>query len=410
MWVSASAHVMMPGRRTEPMNIQIPESLSDDARPVRIQKMSRRGWIVLGAAGVLILAFVVYRVFFSGAEKSQRPPPPVVVQTVAQGTMPVVEHTIGTVVSNATVQLTARVQGQLLKAYFTEGQTVQAGQVLFQIDPGPYRAALDSALATLSAARTKADRYAKLLAQKAIAPQDADDARAAYLTAQAAAETARLNLSYTSVRSPIGGKTGPILIQPGNQVTAAAGTSSTAASATQSTVLVVITQVQPVKISLALPQADLPRIQARMAAHDLTIAVDTHGATGKPLTAPVDFVSNAVDDKTGTIELRATFPNQDGFLVPGQLVDVGVMLDNLKGVAMVPHEAVNVGPNGRYVYLVRDGKAAMVPVDVLHDDGDKAALGNSVKPGDRVIVDGQLRVIPGKPVTLDRSAKTGRRP
>lgn len=392
------------------MNIQIPEARSGDSRalPTRMQQMSRRSWIILGIAGVLILGFVVYRVFFSGTEKGQRPPPPVVVQTVAQGDMPVIEHTLGTVISNATVQLTARVQGQLLKANFTEGQTVHAGQILFQIDPGPYRAALDSALATLSAARTKADRYAKLLAQKAIAPQDADDARAAYLAAQAAAETARLNLSYTSVRSPIDGKTGPILIQPGNQVMAAAGTSSTAAAATQSTVLVVITQVEPVKISLALPQADLPRIQARLAAHDLTVAVDTHGTTGKALTAPVDFVSNAVDDKTGTIELRATFPNQNGYLVPGQLVDVGVTLDNLKGVAVVPHEAVNIGPNSRYVYLVRDGKAVMVPVDVLHDDGTTAALGTSVKPGDQIIVDGQLRVLPGKPVTIDRSAKSAR--
>ena len=138
----------------------------------------------------------------------------------------IVEHTIGTVLANATVQLTARVQGQIVSTNFVEGQLVHKGDLLFQIDPRPYRAAYESAIASLASTKAKADRDARLLAANAVAPQDADDAKAAYLEAKANAETARLNLEYTSIRSPIDGKTGPILIQPGNQVVASAGTGS----------------------------------------------------------------------------------------------------------------------------------------------------------------------------------------
>ncbi|MBV9539877.1 MAG: efflux RND transporter periplasmic adaptor subunit [Alphaproteobacteria bacterium] len=362
-------------------------------------------WIVIG----LVLLVVLWKgiglamMLMSGPPK--RPPPPVVVTQVVAADMPIVEHTIGTVIANATVQLSSRVQGQLLKANFQEGDTVKAGQLLFQLDPRPYQAAYSSALATLNSAKAKAARFARLRASNAISPQEADDAQAAYLQAAALAQTARLNLEYTQIRSPIDGKTGPILIQPGNMVMAGAGSSTTAATAVPATTLVVITQIQPVKISFALPQADLPRIQARAQSAGLTASVSNHGGGGAALTVPVDFVGNAVDNRTGTIELRATFQNPHGELVPGQLVDVGVMLDTLRRAIVVPHEAVNLGPNSRYVYLVRDGNAVMVPVTVLNDDGTSAAVSGALKPGDMVITDGQLRVIPGKPVQIGKPAR-----
>lgn len=386
------------------MNIRIPDTLSPlpeavQALPARIRQADSRTRLIAGIIAVLAAVYVAYRFLSGPAAPPKPPPPPVMVAKIVVADVPVVEHTIGTVVSVATVQVTARVNGQLVKAYFKEGQMVHAGDLLFQIDPRPYRATYDNAMASLAAAKAKAERFARLLQQKAVAPQDADDARAAYLEAQANAQAARLNLEYTSIKSPIDGKTGPIMIQPGNQITASAGASNGTTGASAIT-LVAITQLQPIKVSFALPQADLPRIQARQMTHSLSVDVDNHGTTSGPLSAPVDFVSNAVDGKTGTIELRATFPNADGTLVPGQLVDVGVRLDQLKHVMIVPHEAVNIGPLGRYVYVVRDGNAQMINVNVLNDDGTKAAIAGKLRPGEQVVTDGQLRVTPGGPVGI----------
>jgi len=232
---------------------------------------------------------------------------------------------------------------------------------------------------------------------QAVAAAEADAATVE--SDKAAVNIAAENLGYTRITSPIDGKTGPIMIQPGNQITASAGASNGTTGASAIT-LVVITQLQPIKVSFSLPQADLPRIQARQLAHGLSVDIDNHSATGTPLSAPVDFVSNAVNGATGTIELRATFPNTDNTLVPGQLVDVGVKLDLLRGAMVVPHDAVNVGPQGRYVYVVRDGNAQMVSVNVLNDDGKLAAIAGKLQPRERVVTDGQLRVVPGKPVNV----------
>lgn len=386
------------------MNIRIPDTLSPlpeavQALPARIRQADSRTRLIAGIVAVLAAVYVAYRLLSGPAAPPKPPPPPVMVAKIVVADVPVVEHTIGTVVSVATVQVTARVNGQLVKAYFKEGQMVHAGDLLFQIDPRPYRATYDNAIASLAAARAKAERFARLLQQKAVAPQDADDAKAAYLEAQANAQSARLNLEYTSIKSPIDGKTGPIMIQPGNQITASAGASNGTTGASAIT-LVAITQLQPIKVSFALPQADLPRIQARQMTHSLSVDVHNHGTTTGPLSAPVDFVSNAVDGKTGTIELRATFPNADGTLVPGQLVDVGVRLDQLKHVMIVPHEAVNIGPLGRYVYVVRDGNAQMINVNVLNDDGIRTAIAGKLRAGEQVVTDGQLRVTPGGPVGI----------
>ncbi len=237
-----------------------------------------------------------------------------------------------------------------------------------------------------------------------MAPQDADDAKAAYLVAKANVDAARLNLGYTTIRSPIDGKTGPILIQPGNEISATGGSATqVGTTTTPASALVVITQIQPIKISFALPQADLPRIQARMGAQGMPVTLTQQGGT-EPLTATVNFVGNQVNDTTGTIELRATFGNETGMLVPGQLVDVGVVLDTVRHATTVPHDAINLGPNTSFVYVVKKGVAQMVSVKVLSDDGTTAAIQGAVKPGDTVITDGQLKVIAGKPVQVTRPA------
>jgi multidrug efflux system membrane fusion protein len=360
-----------------------------------------RKYLIGGAALLLALGGFWY---FTHAGEGTKPKltvaAPVKVAPVEQRTMAVIERTIGTVVANSTVSVNARVQGQLVKAFFKEGQMVKSGDMLFQIDPRPYQATYDNAMASLATAKAKFDRYARLKNQNAISPQDVDDAQAGYLEAKATAESARLNLEFTAIRSPVTGKTGPMLIQPGNMVMAA---SSGSVSATP---LVTINEIQPVKISLSLPQSDLPRIQEMARTKGLDITMNMHDAGGGgDLKAKVDFISNAVTGNTGTIELRATYPNADMALVPGQLVDVVVALSEIPNAILVPREAVNTGPDGQFVYAIKEGTAQQVPVKVLFDDGVDNAVQGSLKSGEQVIVDGQLRVVPGAKVTVSGAHK-----
>jgi multidrug efflux system membrane fusion protein len=156
-----------------------------------------------------------------------------------------------------------------------------------------------------------------------------------------------------------------------------------------------------VKISIALPQSDLPRIQEMQRTKGLTVEVALHDAGGGDnIRVPVNFIGNAVTNTTGTIELRATYDNPDMALVPGQLVDVTVALSEIPNATLVPREAVNTGPDNQFVYAVRDGTAQQVPVKVLFDDGVKDAVSGNLKKGDLVIIEGQLRVIPGAKVSI----------
>lgn len=378
------------------MNVQVTPPPSHKVQSSRTEGSPMRKYMI-GAAGLAVALGGFW--YFTNASA---PPPrrmtaaPVRVAVVEQRNMEVIERTIGTVLANSTVSVNARVQGQLTRAFFREGQMVKTGDLLFQIDPRPYQATYDNASAAMASAKAKFDRYTRLKGQNAISPQDVDDAQASYLEARATAESARLNLEFTQIRSPVNGKTGPILIQPGNMV---ASSSSANASATP---LVTINEIQPVKISLALPQTELPRIQEQARTKGLTITMNLREAGAeKDITAKVDFISNAVTNTTGTIELRATYPNTDLALVPGQLVNVVVGLSEIPNATIVPREAVNTGPNGQFVYRVVDGTAQEVPVRVLFDDGTSGAVIANLRAGDRVIVDGQIRVVPGAKVQVN---------
>jgi multidrug efflux system membrane fusion protein len=373
------------------MNMQMP--------PQQIGVASRwRTWLVGGA----VLAALVGGYWYFGQDSApvrrRSTVIPVRVGQVERRDMAVVEHTLGTVVPFATVQVAARVQGVIDSTSFKEGQFVKTGDLLFVIDPRPYQAAYDNAMATLATAKAKADRYQKLLAQNAISSQDQDDAQAAYLVAKSNAEAARLNLEFTHIRSPVDGKTSAILVQAGNMV-----------SATAMTPLVTIDQIHPIKVSFALPQTDLPLIQARQQGEGLSATVVSQGVGGKQLAAPVDFINNAVNNVTGTIELRATFKNENDVLVPGQLLNVSVQLDNIPGALVVPHEAINIGPDGNYVFALKGAKVVQKPVTVLFDDGKSTAVKGNLTPGEDVVTDGQLRLVPGATV-LAEGAKPARTP
>jgi multidrug efflux system membrane fusion protein len=328
---------------------------------------------------------------------------PVRVGQVVNRDMAVVDHTLGKVVAITTVQVTARVQGILDTANFTEGQFVKRGDLLFQIDPRGFQAALAQARAILARdeaslvnATRDRERYANLKESGNVSVQQFDTitTNAAMLAAtvaadKAAVETAELNLGYTQIRSPVDGKTGPLLIQPGNMILAG-GT----------TPLVTIAQLKPIKVSFTLPQSELPRIQARQRGKGLSAALDIPAANGSTLAAPVDFTDNAVSATSGTIELRSTFDNADLSLVPGQLVNVTVEMDNIPNALVVPRDAVNDGPDGSFVYVVEGGKAVQHKVTVLFDDGKAVAVNGEIKAGDQVITEGQLRVLPGAGVNV----------
>ncbi len=383
------------------MNMQVPPGrVQQDSDQDEPGVLARVRPYLLGIVGLAIVVGGFYY-FTSGAPTAGaggrnrfQGAPPVKIAVAQQREMAVVERTIGTVVANSSVSVTARVQGQLTKVFFKEGQMVKEGDLLFQIDPAPFQAAYDATLATLAGAKGTAERSANLLKQNAIAAQVDDNNQALYLQAKANAEAARLNLEFTRIRSPLNGKTGPILLQPGNLVSVNGLTAP----------LVNITQVQPIKVSFSLPQVDLPRIQARARRPEgLKAVVALHDAGGdQDLAAPVDFVSNAVNATSGTIELRATFTNADMALVPGQLVDVTVELASIPNAMVVPREAVNLGPSGTYVYVVdKDQNVAQLrQVKISFDDGVNDAITGDVHDGDQVIVDGQLRVIPGGKVLI----------
>ncbi|MDR3528717.1 MAG: efflux RND transporter periplasmic adaptor subunit [Rhizomicrobium sp.] len=371
--------------------------------------MSPRTRLISGITILLVLVAAITFWALSGKKDHARPAPAVVTATAASRDVTLVEHTVGTVVANATVQVTAQVTGQLVRAAFQEGQIVKKGDLLFEIDPRPFQAALQQAQAQyakdeaqrVSAVATQ-KRYDALFAQNAISSMQRDTADATAQSAEAtvdadraAVDMARLNLGYTKIHAPVDGKTGPILIQPGNLV-----------SANGTNPLVVLTQIEPVKVSFSLPQSDLPAIQARDRTGKLMALVDNHKPGAAKLVAKVDFVSNQVSGTTGTIELRANYDNKDHSLVPGALVDVDVTLGNLSKATVVPREAVNDGPVGRYVFVVSpDLTAKMRPVTVLFDDGTSMAV-KGIARGEKVVIDGQLRVLPGIKVQFAK-AKNG---
>lgn len=370
--------------------------------------------ILIGVLALALIGFLAFQLWpSSGAGNKGRDmgPAPVRVTTAQLANVPVTVKTIGSVLANANVDVKSRIDGQIIAAPFQEGQMVKAGDLLFQIDPKPWQEVLRQAQAAL--ARDQAQlKSATAIANRTIAlrkigassaqEQDIASANAAALAGtvasdKAAVEQARLQLGYTQIRAPFAGKTGPILVHPGNLV-----------KANDTTALVTLTQLQPVKITFALPQTDLPSLQDRLRDRTLIANIHVRNETGTPLPdqnnadipVTVDFIGNTVNDQTGTVELRATFDNPDLRLVPGQLVDVAVRLAVLSNVIQVPREAVNAGQNGSYVWVIENGHAVMKNVTVSYQDDTRAALRTGIKPGDTVVIDGQLQLTPGKAVRI----------
>jgi multidrug efflux system membrane fusion protein len=330
---------------------------------------------------------------------------PVAVRTaVAQEkSAPVEVHAVGRIVSNRTVALRPQVSGVLLAARFAEGQRVAEGQVLLEIDPRPYAASLAEARALREQARVRAEnaradaaRLADLAAKDFVGKQEADTGRAnaaaadaAVAAAEAAVQRAELNLSWCTIRSPVSGRTGRLLVQPGNLVTAATPEA-----------IVTIEQVRPVFASFAIPERHLSLLKARGKAQP--VRVRTSG--GAEVTGTVDFIDNAVDPATGTILLKARIANDDEALWPGQIVDVTVALADRAKAIVVPSAAVSQGQQGDYVFVVKGDRTVelrTVAVDQVLED--EAVIGRGLAAGETVVTEGQLKLVPGAKVEPERA-------
>jgi membrane fusion protein, multidrug efflux system len=373
-----------------------------------------RRWIAAGTLLVVAAAIGIAAYFMrdgSAKERNARRPSPGVPVSVAaalQRDVPFKIGAIGNVEPYSTVAVKARVDGQILEVGFREGQQVSKGQILFQIDPRPFEAALKQAEANArrdAAARdqaaSQAKRYKELLDKNFVSTEayaqfatNAQTADAVARASQAALENARLNLAYCTILSPIDGYTGRVLLQAGNLV-----------KANDANPLVIINQVRPIYVTFSVPEQQLPEIRKYRAAGRLPVEATAPG-TEKPLAeGRLVFVDNTVDPATGTIKLRAQFENRDLALWPGQFVQVSLRLFEEAGAILVPATAVQTGPDGQYVYVIDAGATARVrPVTVERTEGDFSVV-KGVKAGEHVVTSGALRLVPGAKVRVRAPAE-----
>jgi membrane fusion protein, multidrug efflux system len=365
---------------------------------------------VVGAAVVIALvAAAVVWWHRTGADvpqaAAQAPAPgiPVTAGTVAIQDVPVFLHGIGTVQAYNSVAIKSRVDGQIVSVAFKEGQDVKEGDLLFQIDPRGYQAALEQAQAAkqkdeanLVGAQADLDRYEKLLTPGWQTRQSYDQQKAQVAQLQAAIkgdiaqiDTAKINLGYTDIRSPIDGRLGARLVDKGNIV-----------HANDNTALVMITELKPIFVSFTLPQETLDDVHENH--KQAPLVVRAYSGDGKKQLAEgkLTLIDNMIDQTTGTIHLKARFENEDERLWPGEFVSLRVILTMRKGVPTVPQQTVQQGPNGSYAYVIKpDDTVERRAVDLASIQDGIAIVTKGLSPGERVVVDGQYRLTEGVHVT-----------
>lgn len=338
---------------------------------------------------------------------------PVRVAVATETPMPYQLTEVGTVEAMRTASVAAQVTGVIKRVAFREGDFVRAGQVLFELDLRPFRAALDQALAVLERDRAQAEtanadmaRSKTLYEQAVLSQQEWDQKRSAAESAtatvkadEASVRTARISLEFASIRAPIAGKTGPLLVHEGDLVRS--GTNEA---------LVTIIQPRPIWVRFTVPDKDVPTV-LRYKNEKPRVIVQPAVEGTAPAEGKLVFVDSAVDPATGTLLLKGEFPNTDERLVPGQFVDTRLILYVDPRALVVPAVAVSTGQQGSYVYLVRpDSTVSPQPVTVERTQGELAVLSAGISAGDRVVTDGQLRLSPGAKVLIRPAGPEGRRP
>lgn len=393
-------------------------------------------FVALGALAILLVLWVVFH------RPNKKPAPehavPVTLASVSLQDVPISITALGAAQAWTSDAIFAQVSGKLLRVNFTEGSYVKAGQLLAEIDPAPYRAALTQAEGTLrrdqallAGARTDLARYQLLSRQDSIARQTYEDQAALVKQDEGTVQldegqvaAAKVNLGWTHITSPIAGRAGVRMIDPGNLVSAGGSTGSvqnTAASTNNTpapgaggssgTGIVIINQIEPIAVTFTVPQGDFQRLS------------DLSGAFRRPMAAIVNsqetgallgsgelrIADNRIDPSTGTVELKARFPNVGERLWPGQFVNVRLTLQTLHNAMIIPVTAVNRGPNGLFVFVVgANNKVAMRPIAVSWTQGSTAVIKSGVRAGETVVTDGQMVLKPGSLVRAPKAGPVGR--
>ena len=303
----------------------------------------------------------------------QRPPAPVIVATVDQRDVPVQVTAIGNVEAYQTVQVRSQVNGQIERVFFKEGDDVRKGQMLFQLDKAPFQAALEQAEGNLQR----------------------DQANASAVNAdKAAVDAARVQLRYTDIKAPIDARAGALLINVGNLI-----------KANDTPFLVQLNQIQPIYATFSVPETQLQAVRQYSAGGRLKVLAYPKGQTANPAEGTLTFIDNGVDPTTGTVKLKATFLNQDRRLWPGEFVDVVLNLSVRKNAIVVPTKAIQTGQQGSYVLTVSlDNTAKAQPVQTVGTFENLTLVAGGLAKGDRVVVDGQLRVVPNGKVIVQGTA------
>ena len=393
----------------------------------------------------LVVALLLTAPVLAGCDKGADPatakgaPPavPVTAAEAVQRDVPVQIRAIGNVQALATVGVQSMINGEVTKVHFAEGHEVEAGALLFTIDPRQLQSALLQAQATLAQhqaavvsaeanlardmaqlenARVDEQRYRKLVEGGFVAREQYDQIRTKMLTlaatidadraavetaralaraGEAAVENVRVQLSYTEIRAPIGGRTGNLLLNQGNVVKAN----------DVGNPMVVINRVHPIYVAFAVPEAQLEAIKRYRAAGDLLVEAQVSGQPGGVVRGRLTFMNNTVDPSTGTIQLKATFENNENALWPGQFVNVALTLTRQVGAVVVPSQAVQSGQKGQFLYVVKpDQTVEARPVVSGTADGRDVVITSGLAAGERVVTDGQLRLVPGARVDVKPAA------
>lgn len=372
---------------------------------------SKRRVFIIGLIVIALLAALIY--YFTGSTQQQRTrgrfggdsgPVPVLVAAAAKSDVPVYLDGVGTTKALNTVTVRSQVDGKLIEVDFKEGQDVKRGDVLARIDPTTFKAALDQAVAKkaqdqalLANAKNDLARYEQLAATNAINRQQADTQKSlvAQYTAQVdadqgAIENTQAMLAYTTIRAPLDGRTGIRQVDEGNII-----------RASDTTGIVVITQLKPISVFFNLPQQDINQVNAAFAKGPLSVDAQRSDNDAVIDRGTLRVVDNQVDSTTGTVKLKAEFPNAELQLWPGQFVNVRLLIDTLKQVVVIPTGAVQRGPTGTFVYVVKDDNTSTIrPITVQKQDENQTVVSKGLEPAERVVTTGFARLTDGAKVAV----------
>lgn len=329
-------------------------------------------------------------------------PVPVVIATAQKETVPVTIRAVGNAQALATVAIKSRVDGQIMKVHFKDGAAVKKGDLLYTIDPRPFQTQLRQSEAILARDRAQLEnarvtlKRTQELNSKGYATQQQLDVNRTTVAAmqetikvdEAAIAGVRLQLGFTEIRSPIDGRAADTQVDAGNLVKA------------NDVQLVVINEIKPIQVAFFVPEQYAFEIRRRMATEELKVMVSVPKVQGPPLVGAATFITNSVDSSTGTVLLKATLPNRDGALLPGQFVNVDLQMATIPDALVVPSQAVQTGQKGDYVFVVKaDDLVDIRPVTVGEQVGSRTVITSGIAAGEKIVIDGQLRLYPGAQAT-----------